>query len=190
MRKYGILIMLFLSYIYSMAQDGVPDYYTGRRFVKVSSETYRVDIDEESCSISNSKNVFNDRFYWYKKADGRICNPIGNIDEPGLYRACFKTFSKERASCLFDNHKIVILVNYVIDAASGKVIELDFDMYLKPMDERRRVLPITPSEVCELEKNLKKYVTWEIPGYCLDAPNIYLSWPIYFDKEQIEAIWK
>lgn len=188
MRKTITCVVLAVLCITNvMAQKPTVDYYTRNTIVNATTETFK--IEKRDCdsfiaySVYNAKNT-HDLNRVFKRTDGTIYHPGADLPIDLFNKAFDKTFTKVRAKTLFlfTDFQAPMFINYIVDAVTGKTLEIYFSLYYYSGLETNPIFSITPQELEYFEKNLKEFVVWDIHRSFEDAPYCIMSHSVGIKK--------
>ena len=136
------------------------DYYSGNETVTADSITFEVRFRHTLFSLENVENEDRDPNLYYKNG-----TPLeveysdiskGKAIQGTINRAFVATFTEDEYHRLQQLPKFSFGITYVVDSA-GNTLEVRFVMSIIP-----EMLAMPPSKFAQLEKNLKKYVKWDV----------------------------
>lgn len=155
-RVFGIIFILGFGLSVS-AQD----YYTGKSTVTADGITFSVSVYQGVIlSLSNITNTRENSPEVYK--DGSPIEPefeeyaVANTVPGSVEKAFTETFTQQEYEALRQDAAANIDIGYII-SPQGVTEEVSFVMDYAPC-----MLAIPPSKFALLEKNLKRYVKWEV----------------------------
>lgn len=156
-RIFGIFSAIVLVFPVS-AQD----YYTGKSTVTADGITFVVSNRHYIFSLDNVDNVQMSQSGGYRYKDGTLVEEefadyATAETRPGCVdRALKETFSEEEYEALRNDRNAVVVIGYVI-SPEGNTPEVSFVVDYAPC-----MLAIPPEKFALLEKNLKRYVKWDV----------------------------
>ena len=156
--KIAVFVTGLLSLVSSVSAQ---DYYTGHDRVSADGITFSVSVYQGLIlSLSNIANTRGDAPEVYK--DGSPIEPefeeyaVANTVPGCVEKAFTETFTQEEYETLKQDTAANIDIGYII-SPQGVTEEVSFVMDYAPC-----MLAIPPSKFALLEKNLKRYVKWDV----------------------------
>ena len=181
MKRIFILGLSFFLSDIVFAQD----YYTGNKTVTADSVIFDVTFGYSVFSLDNINNVKDrDPNLYYK--DGTplevdYSDALKGKAFPGtINRAFVSTFTKDEYHRLQQLPKFSFGITYVVDSA-GNTLEVRFAISIIP-----EMLAMPPSKFAQLEKNLKKYVKWDVTPLGQKLQYIYGMTFVNFSRVQLD----
>lgn len=155
-------ILLYIVISGFVSSVTAQDYYTGRDLVTADGITFEITKYGYTFDLSNVENIQMNQSGGYKYKDG---TPVeeefdgyataetrpGNVE-----KALMETFSQEEYEALRSNRDAELVIGYVI-SPEGNTTEVGFSLDYEPC-----MLSIPPAKYALLEKNLKRYVKWDV----------------------------
>jgi hypothetical protein len=170
-----IMRNIFLLLLMAFCAELCPaqNYYTDKSEVTANGIIYKVtDMGKYVFSLHNISNTLGDETETYYK-DGRKLEyenyykirtkPLAGT----MAKAFTETFTKAEYNELRKIKDALMIIHFFINP-DGTIIELRFTL-----DKEPEMLSIPPSKFALLEKNLKKYVTFELSDFAKGLKNIY-----------------
>lgn len=137
------------------------DYYTGKSTVTADGITFRItEAYGTILTLSNITNTRGNALEVYK--DGSPVEPefeeyaVANTVPGCIEKAFTETFTKEEYESLRTDSEAILTMGYVI-SPEGNVEEVWFGFSKRP-----GLVALPPSKFALLEKNIKRYVKWEV----------------------------
>ena len=156
--KIAVFVAGLLSFVSSVSAQ---DYYTGHDQVSADGITFSVSVYHGLIlSLSNIANTRGDAPEVYK--DGSPIEPefeeyaVANTIPGCVEKAFTETFTQEEYETLKQDTAANIDIGYII-SPQGVTEEVSFVMDYAPC-----MLAIPPSKFALLEKNIKRYVKWDV----------------------------
>lgn len=180
----NILLLLLLAFaIKGYSQNA----YQNVKTVSADGIIFEVELDEYSFILSNITNIYDDEANWRYK-DGRELETLDEYEvvdcsmKPGGEgRAIREAFGDAVISSLRSYKHSRMTIFYVI-GPNGDTLEVAFIM--NPVPE---LVSLSPEVFAALERNLKKYVKWNVNAYGQQLEFFQVSTFIHFKNVPLDS---
>ena len=159
MKRIFSVVISALLFVFSVSAQ---DYYTGHDRVSADGITFGVGMRHYTFSLDNVENIQMNQSGGYKYKDGTPVEEefdgyaTAETRPGGVEKALMETFSQEEYEALRSNPDAKLVISYVI-SPKGNTTEVGFSLDYEPC-----MLSIPPEKYALLEKNLKRYVKWDV----------------------------
>lgn len=161
--------------------------YQNVKTVSADGITFEVELDEYSFILSNTTNIYDDEANWRYK-DGRELETLDEyavVDgstKPGLEFLALRKSLPDSVILSLRPYKYSRMTIFYVIGPEGDTLEVAFIM--KPVPE---LVSLPPEVFAALERNLKKYVKWDLNAYGRQLEFVQASSFINFKKVPLNS---